>query len=232
MKGVAAIVSLKNLELVNEGDFAMCLTHIALGEEKYCEFYKNYNKPKLLDNSYFELGYALSLREVVKAARKIDANVIVMKDGTLEGLESLLDEGFQVMAVPTTEAQFKDFIVNEKVSKIGVSCLHIPAIVGREKFAPVRGAFVASCLKELNAVHLKEKVHFLGSTNNVLQDIKDAEGLVNSIDTSLPFFAALEGVSGVDKRVDKEFSFYDERVATTIQKALFVQNLNYLKELV
>lgn len=210
MKGLAVISSIKELNLVNEGDFAMILTHIALGEQKYADFYKNeYKGFKLLDNSFFELGRALSFREVMKAVKRVDADCIVLEDSTLNHIDDAKSEGLYVMAVPTTREQFHEFLENEKVDKVGVSCLHIPKIMNEEPFSPCRGHFVFHELKGKEG--LAKKIHFLGSTNNILQDLKDARGLVTSIDSSLPFFAALENQS-IDTRVDKEFSFYEGKM--------------------
>lgn len=210
MRGLAVIAPLKELNLVEEGDFAMCLTHIALGEDRYCEFYKNYKGFKLLDNSFFELKRALSFREVMKACNRIEADCIVLKDGTLDYIDDAKKEGLYVMAVPTTREEFHEFLTNEKVDKVGVSCLHIPKIMGEEVFSPCRGIFIRQEFKRYANESFKHKIHFLGSTNRVLRDIKDANGLVTSIDSSLPYFAALENAS-IDTRVDKEFSFWDGR---------------------
>lgn len=212
MKGLAVIAPIKELNLVKEGNFAMILAHIALGESSYADFYKNeYKGFKLLDNSFFELQRALSFREVLKASKRVGAHCIVLEDGTLNYLDEAKAEGLYVMAVPTSREQFHEFLTNEKVDKVGISCLHIPKIMGEPVFSPCRGLFVKQEFKQYANESFKHKIHFLGSTNNALQDIKDAEGLVTSIDSSLPYFAALENKS-VDTRVDKEFSFYEYRM--------------------
>lgn len=211
MQGLAVIASIKEKHLVNEGDFAMTLAHIALKEDSYADFFKNeYKGFKLLDNSFFELGYSLSFREVMKAVKRVGADCIVLEDGTLNHIDDAKSEGLYVMAVPTTSEEFDEFIQNENVDKVGVSCLHIPRIMHEETFSPVRGVFVKHKFKCLDK-KLAKKIHFLGSTNNVIQDLKSAEGLVTSIDSSLPYFAALENQS-IDTRVDKEFSFYEYKM--------------------
>ena len=210
MQGLAIIASIKEKHLVNEGDFAMILTHIALKEDEYSSFFKDeYKGFKLLDNSFFELGYALSFREVMKAVRRVEADCIVLKDGTLDYIDDAKKEGLYVMAVPTTNEEFMNFIQNEKVDKVGVSCLHVPKIMNEPIFSPCRGIFVKNMFKDLDK-SLAKKIHFLGSTNGVISDLKSAEGLATSIDSSLPYFAALENRS-IDTRVDKEFSFYEYR---------------------
>ena len=64
---------------------AMCLTHLVEESKEYREFYQAFPGYKILDNSLIELGDAVNLQRVLKAAQEIDAQEIILPDVFQEG---------------------------------------------------------------------------------------------------------------------------------------------------
>lgn len=71
--------------LTGEGTFHMILTHIVQKDKEYTEYYKNEKGLKLLDNSLFELKYALPAEDVIAAAELVDADILVSPDVIEDG---------------------------------------------------------------------------------------------------------------------------------------------------
>ena len=94
--------------------FHMILTHIVQKDPVYTEFYSSNPGLKLLDNSLFELKYALPAEDVIAAAELVDADILVSPDVIYDGpktvqnakdflakLKELGKEGeYAIMAVP------------------------------------------------------------------------------------------------------------------------------------
>lgn len=117
-------------EIGQENDFHLFLAHLVQSDDAYAELAKGSKGYKILDNSFFELGFSLPLNKLVGLADKIEANCIVLPDG-LEGFNQknrVLDEtAYNIMLVPKTFEQlisFADFAVSNLRVYVGLSGIH------------------------------------------------------------------------------------------------------------
>jgi hypothetical protein len=67
-------------QLSNYVDYDFVLTHLVLDNQQYREFYKQRKTYKILDNSIFELGEAVSNSKLFEALEIIKPNVIIAPD--------------------------------------------------------------------------------------------------------------------------------------------------------
>lgn len=190
MRGISFISPFSVMSKAAEySDFHMCLTHLVLANKDYAEFYKNENKFKLLDNSYFELGECVKCYDVLKAAEKIKADCLVLSDGSLDSIYQYKKEGYAVMYIPKDATAFKIAMKASEIDKVGISCLHIPQFMGYESFT---GNSRKDFLKKYWEKGFdKNKVHLLGSMNLPLLELTSIRDYASSIDTSYPVWAGM-----------------------------------------
>lgn len=165
--GLAHIAPLSVMNLANEtSDIHMCLAHLVekLGEE-YSRVFKESKKYKILDNSYFELGESIRGERLIKAAKEVDADCIVLPDGSLEGLDQCISEGFEVMGVPTNLQQAKEMFKNEKIAKVGISSIHCAKVLDKKPFAPYNRPVFLSRLRKASPDLAWNKIHLLGASD-------------------------------------------------------------------
>lgn len=104
------IVPAQNVEAMQNTKMMMFLTHLCLKYPEYKAFAKRYKGFKILDNSLIELGAAMNFGTVLRVAKEIGANEVVLPDvfqdtdATLAAVSKALDkfekpEGMQYMAV-------------------------------------------------------------------------------------------------------------------------------------
>lgn len=199
--GISFIAPVKHLAAAEQySDFSMVLTHLVLSNQVYRDFYRASKKPILLDNSYFELGRCLSKEEVVEAAKAVAADCVVLTDGELKDMDYFKSKGFEVMFVPMSFDDLKYALRNSAsingIDKVGISCLNSQAFIGKESFEPCRAELLLK-VNNLCKIATPKRIHFLGATNAQLKDLKavvDAK-LIGSIDTSLPVWAGLNGIT-------------------------------------
>lgn len=95
---------------------------------------------KILDNSFYELRESPNSLDLVKLktfARRINADCVVLPDGTLRGFDMFLAEGFSVMVVPTSFEQLVEFMrlslkYRKGLIRIGLGGLHAVKMLGLE----------------------------------------------------------------------------------------------------
>lgn len=196
--GISFIAPFAHLERAYEhSDFSMVLTHLVEKSAEYRDFYRQTEKPILLDNSFFELGECISRERVLAAAEAVKATCVVMTDGSLDDIDFYKSKGYEVMFVPLT---WDDLLLGYKskdVDKIGISCLSSQRFVEGSKLEPLRHKVMELALNEVGlSTKVFYKTHFLGATNSNLLDLKKAFDIksVSSTDTSLPIWAGLYNV--------------------------------------
>ena len=140
----------------------MLLTHLVLNDKKYRETAKLLKGDKYLDNSFFELGYCLSPKAMLEAAKMINATVLICPDGTLEGLEAFKQRGYGVMCIPKTTGQFKDMMYDNRIDFVGVSEEHLAY-----RHSP--GARYELFRDHVDAMMPKKKIHLLGGTDSIYE---------------------------------------------------------------
>lgn len=88
--------------------YHLVLAHLVLQDEEYAELYREVPGFKILDNSVIELGRPLSTDELLEAAKKVNADEIVIPDyikdadKTIDSAYKYGEEltGYKLMAVP------------------------------------------------------------------------------------------------------------------------------------
>lgn len=198
IEGVSFISPFKHLKRAHEvSNFSMVLAHLVLENKEYAKFYRASNKPKLLDNSFFELGYCLSNDDVLRAAELIRADCIVLKDGTFYGIKEIKAQGYEVMYVPETFEQLVEAISLTKITKIGLSCIKAPKFLGAEPFTNNRFEVLEQAVAVSEATNrVTPSIHLLGATNGMLDEVckfNHKYGTSFSFDTSLPIWLGLNG---------------------------------------
>ena len=103
----------------------MVLTHLVLRDIPYRQAMKKLEGIKYLDNSFFELDYCMKPDEMITAARLVDATHLICPDGTRDGLELFKAEGYKVMCIPNSPAQFVEFMYDETIDMVAVSEEHL-----------------------------------------------------------------------------------------------------------
>jgi len=149
------------LSNINQG-LDMVLTHLVLNNDAYRKAHKNAPSYKILDNSFFELGFCLSPTAMLEAAILVDANCLICPDGTYDGMEVFLAEGYDIMTIPKTPAQFKDMMYDNRIKYVGVSEEHLDY-----RHSP--GARYELFRDHLDEGMPAKKIHLLGGTDSIYE---------------------------------------------------------------
>jgi hypothetical protein len=184
------------LEMVQPfADFDFILADLVLKDEKYCEYYKNSTKEKIVDNSVNELGKPLSIDEIGKAFEIVKGNYLVAPDFLGEGEKTFLayeecckalgkEKVIGVIQGSTFEEVFKFVPYYEGI-------LAVPYDLCSQKKDPpwlmgYRRALVVTNIKSERPVHL------LGF--NSLEEFFWYKGLSNvvSVDTGVPIMLGIQ----------------------------------------
>jgi hypothetical protein len=137
----------------------MVLTHLVLSDPAYAKAFAEIGGEKYLDNSFFELGYCLSPKEMLDAAAKVNATTLICPDGTRDGLKEFKEAGYKVMCIPKTPEQFREFMFDKDIDMVGVSPQHIDY-----RHSP--GARYELFRDHISLDMPKKKIHLLGATDS------------------------------------------------------------------
>lgn len=185
-------------EGIKASQIHMALFHLT-DDEEYCAHYRNAPGDVILDNSWFELGQCPSVESMLIAAAKVQADYVVLEDGTLNGLEVFKAQGYKVLAVPAgidTQRQFEAWVQRDDIDLVALSFTHASRAVGLRTNNPSsRFAFMNSLSKDL--VIPKNKIHMLGMTDSVHEVLlmRPWWPYINSWDSSS---AVWNGIQGID----------------------------------
>jgi len=166
------------------GEYAMILAH-KLVEPKYFEIAKKVGKKfKILDNSFYELGYALPTDELVRWADKIDATHIVAPDGSLINCAEISASGYKTIFVPTNVTQFIQALNDPSVDMIGLSEEHFT-----RRYDPFIRYDVLNIVSSQTVIN--KPIHILGVTDTIMEIalLSKFAKHIHSMDSSYPFWA-------------------------------------------
>lgn len=126
-------------EIGRENDFHLFLAHMVQNDATYAKLAKEARGYKILDNSFFELGYSLPLDRLISLADEINAGCIVLPDG-LEGFNQknrvLEKTSYNIMLVPKVFDHLKSFVrfaLDTPRVYVGLSGIHAANILN-DKF--------------------------------------------------------------------------------------------------
>lgn len=164
----------------------MALFHLT-NDPDYCAAYRNAPCDVILDNSFFELGKCPPVDDMLEAAVRVNADYVVLKDGTLEGAARFKEAGFKVIAVPAgpqMEEQTISWAQDPYIDLVAISFTHAARAIGVLKNNP------SARFEFMNSIdfHLipEGKLHMLGMTNSVHEVLlmKPFWKYINSWDSS------------------------------------------------
>jgi len=175
----------------------MALTHL-VGCQVYVDNFRTVRAEGgyvYLDNSQFELGYALPIAEVLAAAKLINANCVILPDGELKDLDKVKAAGFDVMyipAAPNLEDDFLEAMFNKKIDKVGLSYSKTSAYLGKPRSSTTsRFEFLCTIARMLP----NKKIHMLGMvTPGEIALMRPFKHLIYSWDTSIAVWAGLNHI--------------------------------------
>lgn len=199
------IYPIKNKKLYNNQSMNMFLTHLVLEYPEYAKLAKNYKGYKILDNSLIELGDSMGFDLILKAAKLIKADEIVLPDAfmnknlTLKRTKKTLRDykqelkKYKTMAVIHGETYeeiydlYNIFRQNENIDVLGFPKVWTKQYGSRSK--------IVKALAE-NATN-KEK-HLLGIWNN-LTELKEYTNLnIRSVDSSLAALLDIKEINNIN----------------------------------
>jgi len=191
----------------------MGLQHLCAADPGYAVTLsrRDENTYLFLDNSYFELGKACSIDDLIEAGNHTKANCLILPDGDLNGLDVVKRGGFDAMYIPmhiesNPSRYIKDIIDalrNPDIDYVGISYLHATKYTGKDYHKARSGLFV-ELLPALKSISTAvKKLHILGGTTpDEFIHLSKYSRYINSWDTSMAFNAAIRDIS-LDTVVDK-----------------------------
>jgi len=206
----------------NKG-FNMVLTHLVLSDTKYRKAFKQVKGEKILDNSFFELGYCMEPSKMVAAAKLVDATTLICPDGTMQGLELFKKEGYKVMCVPRDANQFRDFMYSPSIDYVGLSEEHFA-------YRHCPGARYEVLRDNLNSDMPRKKIHLLGATDSIceLAMLRPFSEFIMSWDSSAAVWQGhLGNQLAVQTRKDCRAVEFDKEVEWNL---LIEDNIRFIEE--
>ena len=213
------IVPTRYLYLLDELNFRnhMVLAHIYEEDESYRYFYQQQRKKGafiILDNSAHELEVGYDQERLARIARDLHPDVVVVPDVRGNGKESLVQAGKFTPALFPPKTKF--MVVFHSIGKDWKGpwnyLLNLPYAdyVGLNK--SLQKLEVREFLARKAIIHpFRPKVHFLGCLAQIHSQVI---GIVESMDTSLPFQLAIEARDIYDTepatmKVNFNMAFYE-----------------------
>lgn len=221
----------------------MLLTHLVERYPEYVRLAKDHPRTyKILDNSLIELGGALSMGRLVRAADAIDADEIILpdvfKDGpatvesTKEAINWLKEKHligkYKLMAVAhgNNEKEWKEcFDTLNKIPEVDV--IGVPKVISTWIPNRSRGSLFHIFKNS------KKEIHFLGSWFNLAELCElqlEVKSKVRSVDTCLP---SLYTIQKKDFHLDREGTIDLEREYTELTKKDYEALINnFMREFI
>lgn len=169
-----AYMSAVNNARRGEDSLHLILAHLCLKSEEYVNRAIEAPGRKILDNSFFELGYSLNTNTLLRIAEKVRASAVVLEDDTLIGYDTFYREGYDCYLTPhlaETLAKFAKLAAKDGGTYLCISHIAAKKIVGGKSFGVSNRAKVLKLLRHLISldeweVLEKGKFHFLGLGDN------------------------------------------------------------------
>ena len=207
----AAIVPTAYMSAVNgwNKSFHLFLAHLCLKSEDYVNRCVEARGRKILDNSFFELGYSLDTATLLRIAEKIKADAIVLEDDSLKGFNKIYRERYDCYLVPhklETLRRFAKLAAAEEGVYLCISHIAARKIVGGKPFGVSNRVKTLKLLKEKVSKEVWEglkrgKIHFLGlgdSPKIELTQLKSVIGNDFTCDSSMFLYPFIK--SGGEKK--------------------------------
>jgi hypothetical protein len=210
---------------IEHSDVNMALAHLC-EDERYANSFASSDKYTFLDNSFYELRYCLCEATMLKAAKAVKADCVIMSDGTTDSIGVYKREGYEVMYIPTTVKEFKDAMYSDEIDKVGLSFFHVEQLIGSDKNNPAsRYNFLRAYFEE--GMDTK-KIHMLGATDS-MYEIALCKQWVGSWDSSAAVWGGLNNVDLRTQTTKNPLAVdFDTELAWN---NLCTDNINFIKEL-
>lgn len=245
---ICNIMPLSYSYLMYSGDMVMLLAHLASSHEDYKKEARSSSLYKIIDNSIIELGEAFALSDLIKEARNVKANEIILPDAFQDGKETLklvkksiaylkehkmLGE-FKIQAVAhgkTVDKFIDSFIELNNMKEVDV--IGIPKVLTKDLGSRVEA------MKEVlkRGIKINKEIHFLGcweSFNELKEMDKNMFNLIRSMDSCLLALLSMrykKGDSLFDiKRPTKTLNLVRDKINVNNFYALKSELDNYIKE--
>lgn len=185
------------------GGYHLLLAHDVLERpDDYKNIYADKGWTIMMDNSLVELGYPLSMRETLDAAKVVGAQYIILPDvmgdyeGTVAATNEALTEWYNLSQEDRSNVQLL-YVIQGKHYGEHMSCVlqftHREDIAG----ACVPRIIADTCGTRKHVVELATKcsrVHLLGFSENLWDDVACARmPRVNGIDSAVPIRLGMQG---------------------------------------
>lgn len=225
------------------GSLHLILAHLCLKSEEYVNRAIEAPGRKILDNSFFELGYSLDTDTLLRIAEKVRADAIVLEDDTLKGYDKFYREGYDCYLTPhlaETLAKFAKLAAKDACTYLCISHIAAKKIVGGKSFGVSNRVKVLKLLQNLVFAEEWEvlkngRLHFLGlgdSPQIELAKIRSVMGSDFTCDSSMflyPFIKSggemhFEDIALKSKAESIDFDFksrggtFDLRVGDEIRR--------------
>lgn len=201
-----------------KGDLHLVLAQHVLNNSAYCEFYRNEEKYKILDNGAFELGHPMLVEDIVRASKMIGAHEVVapdvFRDGkkTLDAVRNFVCQvktlmylhdqthnfDAKIMAVPHGKDFvdwfncFQELYHDSSIDVIGIGYQSCKAMQPLWPTEQSLSALRVRLVKALTSTFPNKTIHLLGGGTNPIEILHYKEiPQVRSIDTKLPFVAGM-----------------------------------------
>jgi len=213
-------------EFGSQSNMHFLLAHIALKNEKYCDFYKKRREQGdyiIMDNSNFELGNPLSIKDVLKAADVVGAQEVVIPDhygdtkATIQEAnyfvkylkENRLLNKYKLQGVPQgrTKEEWREcyeaFLYIPEIETIGLSytATRVFKDWGSDNDETyIRPALLHWLKKTYGAG--RKYYHCLGVANNPIEIslLARHDSFMRSIDSTVAFLHGMNGIKFDEKR--------------------------------
>lgn len=216
-------------EIGRENNFHLFLAHMVQNDATYAKLAKEARGYKILDNSFFELGYSLPVDKLISLADEINASCIVLPDG-LEGFDQkhkvLGRTSYDVMLVPKVFDHltgFARFALDTPRVYVGLSGIHAANMLNdkfdlnTKKFECMNRLLVLSQLMSEDTQLYKQfitskKLHLLGLGDYPLLELKafNLAGIEYTNDSNAyvwPFLSAKLGFGVIEKKFTEPLDF-------------------------
>lgn len=194
-------------------DYHMALTHLVLENREYADFYKERRKRGdyvILDNSLIEMGSAMDMEKMLRAAEMINPNEVVLPDvfrcsgETIEAIDRcLMSYGrelrhYKTMAVVQGQNMEEWLQCHDILSKYPeVSCIGIPKVASTFNDAASGRYGICTMLNMWNWHDPNKAYHLLGVWDNPYPEIDaiSTYNWVRGVDTVLPVLMGTMGIA-------------------------------------
>jgi hypothetical protein len=243
---------------IHFNDYDYALPHLFDSEPEYLEYFrraKAAGRYIIMDNSLHELGHAYSTDRLMHWVNELEPNEFIVPDVWEDKTASIVNArswANVVMPKNTTKVA----VVQAQTIHEAFECTRIYKDLGYKKIAYSYGAsyyndicthpnknlgkalgrvYVISTLYKQGVLHPNDRVHLLGC--QVPQEFgwyRDIE-CIESIDTSNPVMAALEGIrytnAGLTEKPKANMNDYLYMLADQVDYNLLTHNLNKFREI-